>query len=89
MYRVTFSTATFKVSAVLLKEIMKIYMLEIEPIRNLKGMIASIPMQLITKDEISNFANNGGNAFGIDPDDGPLLRKVIQFILTLFFISVV
>jgi hypothetical protein len=73
----TYRTATFKFNATLAKEITKIFISEVDPIRIGKGMMigASLPLMIIDKDEISHFSTNGGNALGIEADDGPLLRK--------------
>jgi hypothetical protein len=75
--RVSWEPITTKVNSTLMKEIMKIFLLEIEPIRNLKGFRASLPFQLITKEEISHFSKNGGNPLGITEEDGPLFRKLL------------
>ena len=75
--RVSWEPITTKINSALMKEIMKIFLLEIEPIRNLKGFGTSLPFQLITKEEISHFSNNGGNALGITEEGGPLFRKLL------------
>jgi hypothetical protein len=75
--RVSWEPITPKVNSALMKEIMRIFLLEIEPIRNLKGFRASLPFQLITKEEISHFSKNGGNPLGITEEDGPLFRKLL------------
>ena len=66
--------ATFKLDKGLMKEIMKIFMSEIEPIRMKVGN-AGLPIQLITKEEMLMFSKNGGNALGLAPEDAPLMRE--------------
>ena len=38
------------------------------------GAISS-NLQLLTKDEIAIFAKHGGNALGVEKDDGPLFCR--------------
>jgi hypothetical protein len=76
--RVSWCAISTKVNSALLKEIMKIFLVEVEPIRNLKGFGTSLPIQLITKEEISHFSKNGGNPLGITEEDGPLFRKLLH-----------
>ena len=75
--RHTYHAASFKVSKELMKGIMKIFIEELEPIRDKKGIISSLPLMLITKEEISHMAKNGGNPLGIKEEDGPLLCKLL------------
>jgi hypothetical protein len=53
-----------------------IFVSEIYLISNILGLIPSMVMQLITKDEISSFSKNGGNPLGISIEDGPLMSKI-------------
>jgi hypothetical protein len=71
---ILYETATFHFDVGLQKEIVKIYVSEIEKVRHYPDLMSCLPMQIITKAEIAHFQKNGGNCLGIDPDDGPLLR---------------
>jgi hypothetical protein len=75
--RVSWGPITTKANSALMKEVMKMLLLEIEPIRNLKGLGSSLPFQLITKEETSYFSKNGSNPLGITEEDGPLFRKLL------------
>jgi hypothetical protein len=72
-YSVIYESATFKINAPFIKEVMKIFISETEPLRGLKGFAGALPMQMISKDEISKFSKNGGNALGVSEGDGSLL----------------
>jgi hypothetical protein len=75
--RHTYNAASFKVSKELMKVIMKIFIEELEPIRDKKGITCSLPLMLITKEEISHMSKNGGNPLGIKEEDGPLLCELL------------
>jgi hypothetical protein len=51
-----------------------IYIAEIGAIKHVSGLLPSLIMQIITREEISAFQRSGGNALGIT-DNEPLLRK--------------
>jgi hypothetical protein len=59
-----------------MSKLLDIYIAEIEAIKNVQGLLPSLIMQVVTREEIATFQRNGGNAFGITDRDGPLLRKV-------------
>lgn len=75
-FRETYITATFKPNATLEKEILDIYMSEVETIKDAENVLPAITLQPITKNTISHFSKNGGNALGISESDGPLTRKL-------------
>lgn len=52
-----------------------IFITEIEAISSIPGLIPSLILQIITREEILAFQRKGGNAFGIAADEGPLLCK--------------
>lgn len=61
-------------SASLMADMVAIYMDEVEPVKNVTGIVPSLVFQPITTDMISHFSKNGGNALGLD-GEGPLNRK--------------
>ncbi|PVH74286.1 FAD-binding domain-containing protein [Cadophora sp. DSE1049] len=77
--RVTYNTATFKVDQAFMKEVAKIYMQEVESIRGLEGFLGAYTTQTLARDEIAQFQKNGGNAFGIREEDGPLTILLVSF----------
>jgi hypothetical protein len=69
-------TATFKVNAAFISELFDIVLRETYDYRvAVPRGLPSCNLQLLTKHEIGLFSSNGGNAFGIKPEDGPLFRK--------------
>lgn len=70
--RETFSTATFKNSAVLSRKILDIFVSELEKIKDAANLTPSVVFQSITRNQVSHFSNNGGNALGITLDEAPL-----------------
>ncbi|KAH7310269.1 hypothetical protein BKA65DRAFT_601182 [Rhexocercosporidium sp. MPI-PUGE-AT-0058] len=77
--RMSYNTATFKVDARFLKELARIYVEEIEQVRHVKGLEAGVTTQTLARDEIRQFGRNGGNAFGIREEDGPLTILLTAF----------
>jgi len=73
--RQSWATATFKFSAQFMSKLLDIFISEIEAIKSVSGLLPSLIVQIIRKDEISAFYKNGGNALGITYEDGPLIRK--------------
>ena len=71
----SYATASMKVDAELMREIIKIFMSEVDPVRHLKGLQAALPIQTIAKDEIALHQKNGGNPIGLKEEDGPLFCK--------------
>lgn len=63
-------------SASLMADMVAIYMDEIEPLKNVTGIVPSLVFQPITTDMTSHFAKNGGNALGLD-GEGPLNRTCL------------
>lgn len=69
---------------------MDIAMEETKPIQNFTDMVPAVVVQPISASMISHFSKNGGNALGITPADGPLLRKYYHcrflcYVLTYVF----
>lgn len=59
-----------------ISELWNIFLVETNDIRLVvPDAVLSYNLQLLTKHEISLFSRNGGNAFGITEDEGPLFRK--------------
>lgn len=56
-----------------MSKLVDIFISEADPIKDVPGVLPSIVMQLLTKDEIALFSKNGGNSLGISKEDGPLL----------------
>ncbi|RFU24040.1 hypothetical protein B7463_g12296, partial [Scytalidium lignicola] len=79
--RLSWNSATFKVDATLISKLMDIFLSESDPLTKLPGALPSMNLQLITKDEISLFAKNGGNSLGIEVEDGSLFI----FSVTMFY----
>ncbi|MCJ1461410.1 hypothetical protein MMC07_000007 [Pseudocyphellaria aurata] len=78
-YRNTYSTATFKNSRMLLSKVLEIFASEIEDIKDVADILASLVIQPITKPMISHFSKNGGNALGLVESDGPLILMLVAF----------
>lgn len=73
--RQLFWTLTVKSDAQLLADIFTMYDEAVLPIRGLAGIVPAIAFQSMSTTMISHFAKNGGNALGVNPSDGPLIRK--------------
>lgn len=73
--RQTYITATFKPNVALLNTILELFTKETEGAKDAAGILPALAFQPITTDMISHFGKNGGNAFGIEKADGPLVRK--------------
>ncbi|KAH6714272.1 hypothetical protein BKA61DRAFT_643878 [Leptodontidium sp. MPI-SDFR-AT-0119] len=67
------ATASFRPSAILLDEIMDIFIQEIEPIRAVKKCRPTIVVQPLDIDELGHSFRRGGNSLGIDVEDVPLI----------------
>ncbi len=74
--RETYTTATFKNSAVLQVKILDLFVAEMEGVLNAAGILPALVMQPITKAVISHMSKNGGNALGIEEADGPLICEI-------------
>lgn len=73
--RETYITASFKNDAQVQHQIFDIFFEEIDPIKDIAGAIPALIMQPISKDTISRFSRNGGNALGLADAEGPLMRE--------------
>jgi len=58
-----------------MSKLVDIYIAEMDAIKRVVGLLPSLIMQIITRDEILAFQRNGSNALGITDKDGPLLRR--------------
>jgi hypothetical protein len=58
-----------------MSKLFDIFISETDPIRNVASIVPCMVMQIISKDEISHFSKNGGNALGFHPQEGPLFCK--------------
>ena len=76
-FRQHFTTATFRVSAAFQLQILDIFVEEMDSVINAVGIQPGLVMQPITLPMIRLFRKNGGNALGIDEEDGPLNLIVI------------
>ena len=74
-FRETYTTATFKNDPTLQVKILDIFVQEVNRVKDAKDLLPALVMQPITKPMISHFSKNGGNALGIDEEDGPLICK--------------
>ena len=73
--REIYTTATFKPSLEMVEIAYAIFKDEIEGVKDEEGIIPAFILQPITKDVVSHFSKNGGNALGISESDAPLVRK--------------
>ena len=58
-----------------MQDILKIFTTELEPVLYISKFLPSLVFQPLQLAVILNFAKNGGNAFGIDESDGPLMSQ--------------
>ncbi|KAI4128306.1 MAG: hypothetical protein LQ338_002805 [Usnochroma carphineum] len=72
-FRETYLTATFKNNAQIQRQILDIFIEEIDPIKNLTGALPALVMQPISNSVIAHFGKNGGNALGLADTEGPLM----------------
>ncbi|RFU81403.1 fad binding domain-containing [Trichoderma arundinaceum] len=70
-FRQTYWTFTVENSALLMADIVTIYMEEVEAIKDVTGVVPSVIFQLITTDMTKQFSKNGGNPLGL-VGQGPL-----------------
>ncbi len=74
-----FTTATFKNDAGLQTQMFDIYAAELKAITgsltNSTGFSSTMGFEPITKSMTSYYKRRGGNALGLSPADGPLMRK--------------
>ena len=74
-FRETYTTATFRNDPTLQVKILDIFVQEVDQIKDAKDLLPALVMQPVTKPMISHFSKKGGNALGIDAEDGPLICK--------------
>ena len=87
--RELYITATFRNDPNLQSKILEIFMGEVTGIKDAEGILQALIFQPITKDIISYFSKNGGNALGIAESDGPLICKPASLLpMALSFCSV-
>ena len=59
--------------------------MEVEGIKDAVGIIPALIFEPITKNVISYFNKNGGNALGIEDSDGPLTCKGLVLTFAILF----
>jgi hypothetical protein len=73
-----FRTATFKNSASLINDIVKIYKEEAGSVLDVDGIFPALAFQPISKNIVQQMQKNGGNALGLTVDRAPLMSKLIE-----------
>ena len=76
-FRESYWTATFRATREVEQEIFDIFIEEMEPIKQLEGILPALVFQAMTTDMVARFAKNGGNCLGIQEGEGPFF--VINF----------
>jgi hypothetical protein len=71
----SFKTVTFKNSAALMTEMVKVFVEETDFIHDAPGLAPALAFQPISKNIIKHMSKNGGNSFGITADRGPLMSE--------------
>lgn len=73
----------------MIKTINEMFLEEFGPLRGITGVVLSLPLMFISKDEVLHMTKNGGNPLGLKVEDCPLLRKSFHSIpfLIVSFIS--
>jgi hypothetical protein len=74
-FRETFWTFTVHNDPHIMGELQSLFASMIPSIANATNVLPALAFQPISKQIISHFAKNGGNALGITEEDGPLIRK--------------
>lgn len=70
----TYWTATFSLpSPEILSLIHDVFISEVENIKDVPGITPALVFQILSTNTISHFAREGGNALGIETNEGPLL----------------
>ena len=72
-FRETYTTATFKNDPNLQVKILDVFVEQMNQVKDAEGILPALVMQPITKDMVSHFSKNGGNALGIAEADAPLI----------------
>ncbi|CAK4034341.1 FAD-binding domain-containing [Lecanosticta acicola] len=73
-FRETYWTRTFTLpSSEIIYDVLEIFQDEVEAIKHVLGCLPALTLQIIPENVMGHFAQNGGNALGISPDQGPLL----------------
>lgn len=78
MTRSFYATLTIKADIALMKELHRVWLQVLEPLRLLKGFIFSFGYFPLTKALLTNSKKAGDNAKDIDPADGPLFVILIN-----------
>lgn len=79
--RVHSEAVTFQLDAELLQGVMRIFMEELERVRwEIEGIMASMPTQVITAQEIAQSSKRGGNSLGMKVEDAPLVHVSVYLI---------
>lgn len=74
--RSSFSALSLKNPSVeMIKKLHDIFLEEVASLQAMDGVVASLPLMFITKDEVLHMSKNGGNPLGLEIEDCPLLRK--------------
>lgn len=67
-------TSTFRANATLIEKFWHFFLEETAPLRSaVPDAMVSSNIQLVTKHELALSQKNGGSAFGLKPEDGPLI----------------
>ncbi|KAL9018438.1 MAG: hypothetical protein Q9185_004281 [Variospora sp. 1 TL-2023] len=72
-FRQTYRSVTFKNNAEIQQRVFDIFFEEMDPIKDLTGIVPALAMQPISKSVIALFSKNGGNALGLADEEGPFL----------------
>ncbi len=80
-------TTTFKADPALIAQFGEIFLQESAPMRYaVPDALQSTNVQLLTKHEIALSQRNGGNAFGLKPEDGPFVCMYFSKVECCFFL---
>ncbi|KAK5170588.1 uncharacterized protein LTR77_005177 [Saxophila tyrrhenica] len=72
--RNSYWTATFRITREMLQVILDIFMEELEPVKEVEGMIPALIYQPMSNEVLTRFSRNGGNCLGLEGEEGPLLN---------------
>ncbi|KAL8833011.1 MAG: hypothetical protein Q9170_004573 [Blastenia crenularia] len=78
-FRETYITATFMNNAEIQRQILDIFVQEVDTLKDLAGAIPALVMQPISKSVIAHFSKNSGNALGLADAEGPLMLINLAF----------
>jgi hypothetical protein len=71
--RETYWTATYKLNETFAAFMAETFLEEIVAVQDVAGLVPACVMQIISTNTLEHMEQNGGNALGITPDDGPLI----------------